>query len=93
MPPLRAAAVAWGVRYEPESLSLRFDDAAELDRFHAELGALLRRVVLSGAVRGEEASVGVERAREALLAADTVVRALATLRARPAGEGGTSGPG
>lgn len=70
------------MRYDPDSLSLRFDDAAEFDRFHADLGELVRRVVLQGASAQEDPATGVERARAAMTSCGSVIQALNAIRGR-----------
>ncbi|MFO0630049.1 MAG: hypothetical protein U0325_31100 [Polyangiales bacterium] len=51
------------MRYDPESLTLRFASRDELDRFHRDLGDLLRRAVTAGVTPDEDPVVGATGAR------------------------------
>lgn len=68
------------MRYDPDSLTLRFASRDELDRFHRDLGDLLRRAVTEGATPDEDPVVGATRARDAMKAFATVTRALNAIR-------------
>lgn len=70
------------VKYEPESRSLQFASADELDAFHRELTGLLREVTISVSSTTKDANEARDRAREVLREFKVVTRILNAIRKR-----------
>lgn len=70
------------MKYEPDSRTLQFASAEELDAFHLELTALLREVTVSVSSTTQDATQARDRAREVLREFKVVTRILNALRRR-----------
>ena len=69
------------MKFDPDSRSLRFGSADEVERFHRELSALVRQATVAVSSTEKDAEVARERSQEVLRTFAAVVRALNALRA------------
>jgi hypothetical protein len=69
------------MKFDPDSRSLRFGSAEELERFHRELSDLVRRATVAVSSTEKDAEAARARSQEVLRAFGVVIRALNALRA------------
>jgi len=70
------------VKYDPDTRTLQFASAEELDSFHRELTAMLREITVSVSAATPDANVARDRAREVLREFKVVTRILNAIRKR-----------
>jgi hypothetical protein len=69
------------MRLDPETTTLIFESADELDAFHAELSTLMRKITIDASSSSPDPQVATARAKEVLERFATITAALNAVRA------------